>query len=53
MMYSGVNLDSFTKKITFQELTRDGIKSIGKEIEIMAEAEELFAHKNAVTLRMK
>ncbi len=53
MMYSGVNLDSFTKKITFQELTKDGIKSIGKEIEIMAETEELFAHKNAVTLRMK
>lgn len=53
MMYSGVNLDSFTKKITFQELTREGIMSIGKEIELMAEAEELFAHKNAVTLRMK
>lgn len=53
MMYSGVNLDSFTKKITFQELTREGIRSIGKEIELMAEAEELFAHKNAVTLRMK
>lgn len=53
MMYSGVNLDSFSKKITFQELTREGIRSIGKEIELMAEAEELFAHKNAVTLRMK
>lgn len=53
MMYSGVNLDSFTKKITFQELSKEGIRSIGKEIELMAEAEELFAHKNAVTLRMK
>lgn len=53
MMYSGVNLDSFTKKITFQELSKEGIRSIGKEIELMAEAEQLFAHKNAVTLRMK
>ncbi len=53
MMYSGVNLDSFTKKVTFQELTKEGIHSIGKEIELMAETEELFAHKNAVTLRMK
>lgn len=53
MMYSGVNLDSFTKKITFQELSKTGIRSIGKEIELMAEAEQLFAHKNAVTLRMK
>lgn len=53
MMYSGVNLDSFTKKVTFQELTKEGIRSIGAAIEIMAETEELFAHKNAVTLRMK
>ena len=53
MMYSGVNLDSFTKKITFQELSKEGIRSIGSAIEIMAETEELFAHKNAVTLRMK
>lgn len=53
LMYSGVNLDSFTKKVTFQELTKEGLLSIGKEIEVMAEAEELFAHKNAVTLRMK
>ncbi len=53
MMYSGVNLDSFTKKITFQELTKEGIRSIGKAIEVMAETEELFAHKNAVSLRMK
>ncbi len=53
MAYSGVNLDSFTKKVTFQELTKEGIRSIGKAIEVMAESEELFAHKNAVTLRME
>lgn len=52
-MYSGVNLDSFTKKITFQEITKEGIQNIGPAIEIMAETEELFAHKNAVTLRLK
>lgn len=51
--YSGVNLDSFIKKITFQEITKDGIKNLGPTIEIMAESEELFAHKNAVTLRLK
>lgn len=51
--YSGVSLDSFVKKITFQRLTKEGIQNIGKAIEIMAEAEELFAHKNAVTLRLK
>ena len=50
--YSGVNLDSFTKKITFQEITQEGINNLGKTIEVMAENEELFAHKNAVTLRM-
>lgn len=50
--YSGVSLDSFVKKITYQELTKEGINGIGKAIEIMAEAEELFAHKNAVTLRL-
>ncbi len=52
-MYSGVNLDSFTKKITFQEISKEGIQNIGPAIELMAEAEELFAHKNAVTLRLK
>lgn len=52
-MYSGVNLDSFTKKITFQEITRKGIQNIGPAIEIMAETEQLFAHKNAVTLRLR
>ena len=51
--YSGVSLDSFVKKITFQELSQVGIRNIGKAIEIMAEAEELIAHKNAVTLRLK
>lgn len=50
--YSGVSLDSFVKKITYQELSKEGINNIGKAIEIMAEAEELFAHKNAVTLRL-
>jgi len=51
--YNGVNLDSFNRKITFQHLTADGICSIGKTVELMAEAEELEAHKNAMTLRMK
>ncbi|MDR2122284.1 MAG: histidinol dehydrogenase [Flavobacteriaceae bacterium] len=50
--YSGVSLDSFIKKITFQELTREGLKNIGKTIELMAEAEHLHAHKNAVTIRL-
>ncbi len=51
--YSGVNLDSFIKKITFQEISREGIQALGGTIEIMAENELLFAHKNAVTLRLK
>ncbi|SOS46890.1 Histidinol dehydrogenase [Tenacibaculum dicentrarchi] len=51
--YSGVSLDSFIKKITFQEVTKQGISTIGKAIELMAEAEGLQAHKNAVTLRLK
>ena len=51
--YSGVNLDSFTKAITFQKISQEGIKGIGETIELMAEAEGLFAHKNAVTLRLK
>ncbi len=50
--YSGVSLDSFVTKITFQELTREGIQNIGPAIEMMAEAEQLLAHKNAVTLRL-
>ncbi len=51
--YSGVSLDSFVKKITYQEISQEGIRHIGKAIEVMAEAEALFAHKNAVTLRCK
>ena len=51
--YSGVNLDSFTKAITFQEITKEGIQNIGKTIELMAEAEGLQAHKNAVSIRLK
>lgn len=51
--YSGVNLDSFIKKITFQEISREGIQNLGNTIEIMAENELLFAHKNAITLRLK
>jgi len=51
--FSGIGLDSFCKKITFQEITKDGIKHLGPVIEQMAEAEQLFAHKNAATLRMK
>ena len=50
--YSGVSLDSFVKKITYQELSKEGINNLGKAIEIMAEAEDLIAHKNAVTLRL-
>ncbi|MET2984997.1 histidinol dehydrogenase [Aureibaculum conchae] len=50
--YSGVNLDSFLKNMTFQKVSKTGIKKIGKAIEIMAEAEGLQAHKNAVTLRL-
>ena len=50
--YSGVSLDSFVTKITFQELSKEGIRNIGPSIELMAEAEQLFAHKNAVTLRL-
>lgn len=51
--YSGVSLDSFIRKITFQEITRQGIEAIGPAIEIMAENEQLDAHKNAVTVRLK
>ena len=51
--YSGVSLDSFIKKVTFQNITKTGIKNIGKTIELMAEAEELSAHKNAVSIRLK
>ena len=50
--YSGVNLDAFVKKITFQKISKEGIVAIGKTIELMAEAEGLQAHENAVTLRL-
>jgi histidinol dehydrogenase len=50
--YSGVSLDSFVKKITFQEITKVGIQNIGSTIELIAEAEGLEAHKNAVTVRL-
>ncbi|MBW4891555.1 histidinol dehydrogenase [Mucilaginibacter sp. HMF5004] len=50
--YSGVSVDSFVKKITFQHITPDGIQNIGPSVEILAELEGLHAHKNAVTLRM-
>ena len=51
--YNGVNLDSYCRKITFQHLTEEGIEHIGRAVELMAEAEELDAHKNAMTVRMK
>jgi histidinol dehydrogenase len=50
--YSGVNMDSFYKKITFQEISREGLLHIGGAIMTMAEAEELQAHSNAVTIRI-
>ena len=52
-MYSGVSVDSFVKKITFQKITKDGLQNLGKTIEIMATHEELMAHKNAVSIRLK
>jgi histidinol dehydrogenase len=51
--YSGVNLDSFLKAISFQKISEKGIKNIGNAIEVLANAEGLDAHKNAVTLRLK
>lgn len=51
--YSGVSLDSFVKKITFQNLSEQGLQNLGKTIKVMAEAEGLFAHKNAVSIRLK
>ena len=51
--YGGVSLDSFIRKITFQEITREGIEIIGPAIEVMAANEQLSAHKNAVTVRLK
>ena len=51
--YSGVNLDSYNRKVTFQHLTEEGIRSIGHAVEVMAENEELVAHKNAMTVRIR
>ena len=51
--YNGVNLDSYCRKITFQHLTAEGIEHIGRAVELMAEAEQLDAHKNAMTVRMR
>ena len=51
--YSGVNLNSFQKSVTYQKISPTGIQSIGRSIELMAEAEGLQAHKNAVTLRLE
>ncbi len=51
--YSGINLDSFLRKITFQEISKEGLKNIGPAIEKMAAAEQLEAHKNAISLRLK
>ena len=50
--YSGVSVDSFVKKITFQKLSEEGLKNIGKTVELMAEAEGLQAHKNAISIRI-
>ncbi|MFT7612103.1 MAG: histidinol dehydrogenase [Parvicellaceae bacterium] len=51
--YSGVSVDSFVRKITYQKITKEGLNNIGPAIELMAEAECLNAHKNAVTIRLK
>jgi histidinol dehydrogenase len=51
--YSGVNLDAFNKKITYQKISPEGLKKLGPHIEIMAETEELQAHKNAISVRLK
>jgi histidinol dehydrogenase len=52
-MYSGVSVDSFVKKVTFQQLTKEGLTNIGNTVMQMAEAEGLDAHKNAVAIRLK
>ncbi len=51
--FSGVSTESFMKMITFQEMSAEGLKNLGPVIELMAEAEQLYGHKNAVTLRLK
>ena len=50
--YSGVSVDSFVKKITFQSVSKEGLKNIGEAVEVMAQAEQLMAHKQAVTIRL-
>jgi len=52
-VYGGVSLDAFVKKITYQKISKKGLENLGSTIEIMAEAENLFAHKNAVSIRLK
>ena len=51
--YSGVNMDSFIKKITFQEITPEGLQGLSETLQSMADAENLVAHKNAVSLRIE
>jgi histidinol dehydrogenase len=51
--YSGVSLDSFVKKITYQKISKVGLETIGKTVEVMAANEKLEAHKNAVSIRLK
>jgi histidinol dehydrogenase len=51
--YSGVSLDSFVKKVTYQQITQEGLQLIGNTIEEMAAAEGLHAHKNAVSIRLR
>ena len=51
--YNGVNLDSYQRKVTFQELSAEGIRSIGHAVELMAAGEQLDAHKNAMSIRIK
>ena len=51
--YSGVSVDSFVKKITFQQIDEQGLQQIGSTVEILAELEGLQAHKNAVSIRLK
>mgnify|MGYP002525319727 CR=1 FL=1 len=51
--YNGVNLDSYCRKITFQHLSAEGVRSIGRAVELMAAAEQLDAHKNAMSVRIK
>ena len=53
VVYNGVNLDSYQRKVTFQELTPEGIDTIGRAVELMAASEQLDAHRNAMTLRIK